>query len=72
VPTVDCGEDKPDVALPAYPVAPDAENLDTLRAYSREQQQWGIRAAGVVSDEYTLRRNTNECLRGLRARGLIN
>jgi len=72
IPTVDCGEDKPDAQLPDYPVAPAVETVDALRAYSRSQQQWAVRAAGVVTDEHTLRQATRTCLDGLRARGLIN
>jgi hypothetical protein len=54
-------------------------SADQLRAtayqlfdYSTSQQLWGVHAAGVVEDEYTLRRNTGRCLGGLRSRGLIN
>ncbi|WP_321878494.1 hypothetical protein [Paraburkholderia bannensis] len=72
VTTVDCGEDKPDAQLADYPDAPAVETLDSLRAYSRSQQLWAVRAVGVVEDEHTLRRATRECLDGLRARGLIN
>jgi hypothetical protein len=72
VPTVECGEDRPDEELPDYPTAPAVETVDSLRAYSHSQQLWGVRAVGVVEDEYTLRRNTRKCLGGLRARGLIN
>ncbi|ACR29237.1 Hypothetical protein bglu_1g21310 [Burkholderia glumae BGR1] len=72
VPTVDCGEDNPDAELPDYPAAPSVETLDNLRAYSRTQQLWAVRAAGVVADEHTLRRTTRDCLNALRARGLIN
>lgn len=43
-----------------------------LYDYSQSQQQWGIRAAGVVADEHTLRQHTRTCLDGLRTRGLIN
>ncbi|WP_186146010.1 hypothetical protein [Burkholderia gladioli] len=72
VPTVDCGEDAPDAQLPVYPSAPADETVDSLRAYSRTQQQWAVRAVGVVEDEHTLRRTTRDCLDGLRARGIIN
>jgi hypothetical protein len=72
VPTVDCDEDKPDAELPDYPLAPSVESIDSLHAYSIAQQSWAVSAAGVVTDEHTLRRNTLKCLDGLRARGLIN
>lgn len=84
--TVDCGEDKPDARLPDYPVGPAIRRADIatmpveqlrttafwLYDYSQSQQIWGVRAAGVVEDGYTLRRATRNCLNGLRARGLIN
>lgn len=72
VPTVDCGEDTPDAELPDYPVGPASETVATLSTYSIAQQQWAVRAVGVVEDEHTLRRNTFQCLSGLRAKGLIN
>lgn len=89
IPTVECGEDKPDAQLPDYPAAGFSvtNDLSTLplktrdeliaiaggaENYSKAQQQWAVRAVGVVEDEHTLRRNTYQCLNGLRARGLIN
>ncbi|CAM2143871.1 Lipoprotein [Pararobbsia alpina] len=86
IPTIDCGEDKPDVQLTDYPVGPfirradiASESLEQLRTsayqlydYSQSQQLWGVHAVGVVEDEYTLRHNTRDCLGGLRTRGLIN
>jgi hypothetical protein len=72
IPTVDCGEDKPDAELPDYPTAPAVETEDTLRAFAKSQQLWAVHAVGVVEDEHTLRHATRTCLDGLRARGLIN
>ena len=73
VPTVECGQDAPDEALPDYPAAPaEPTTLAELQTFSRAQMQWAVAAARVHQRERAMRAGTAACLRGLRERGLIN
>lgn len=46
-------------------------DFDKLRAYSREQAVWAVRAAGVVQRNAIQRDTTATCLDAYRARGII-
>lgn len=72
MPTVACSENAAAVPLPAYPVAPVANDDVSLLAYSKEQQLWAISAIGAYSQERAKRRAIASCLADLRTRGLIN
>jgi hypothetical protein len=82
IPTVNCGEDRPDVVLPSYPVGPavsppatlDAANavIAKLQQYGQQQQEWAVSAAGAFKAERVLRAGTRDCLSNLRASGIIN
>lgn len=76
-PTVACAEHEPAERLGAYPVGPvgvdgtHPGDFDQLRAYSREQAVWAVRAAGVVQRNAIQRDTTATCLDAYRARGII-
>lgn len=71
VPRIDCGENAPALAIPAYP-SPTGTDVVALRSYSAQQQKWAAQAIGVINDERIKRQSVAACLADYRRAGIIN
>ncbi len=70
-PTIQCGEHEHAEHLPAYPVGPAVESLETVAAYSLEQAKWAIQAVGIAKRNAIKANATADCLDAYRGRGII-